>query len=48
VANASPQCAAGFLYLLMGEMSPMPGLPTCPAYYDIDIDLKTGLIVGLS
>ncbi len=28
-------------------MSTMPGLPTRPAYYDIDIDLETGRVVGL-
>lgn len=39
---------AGFLYPLVGSMSTMPGLPTRPAYYDIDIDLETGKIVGLS
>ncbi len=39
---------AGFLYPLVGEMSTMPGLPTRPAYYDIDIDPQTGKIVGLS
>jgi formyltetrahydrofolate synthetase len=39
---------AGFLYPLLGTMSTMPGLPTRPAFYDIDIDTKTGKIVGLS
>jgi formate--tetrahydrofolate ligase len=29
-------------------MMTMPGLPTRPCFYDIDIDLKTGRIVGLS
>jgi formyltetrahydrofolate synthetase len=29
-------------------MSTMPGLPTRPAYYDIDIDLESGRILGLS
>jgi len=26
----------------------MPGLPTRPAYYDIDIEMDTGRILGLS
>ena len=39
---------AGFLYPLLGTMSTMPGLPTRPAYYDIDIDFETGKILGLS
>ncbi|MEM7330896.1 MAG: formate--tetrahydrofolate ligase [Chloroflexota bacterium] len=38
---------AGFLYPLVGQMSTMPGLPTRPAYYDIDIDQETGRIVGM-
>jgi len=32
----------------LGAMSTMPGLPTRPVYYDIDIDVETGRIVGLS
>ena len=39
---------AGFLYPLLGSMSTMPGLPTRPAYYEIDIDLETGEVLGLS
>jgi formyltetrahydrofolate synthetase len=38
---------AGFLYPLLGKMSTMPGLPTRPAFYDIDLDLETGRVVGL-
>jgi methylenetetrahydrofolate dehydrogenase (NADP+) / methenyltetrahydrofolate cyclohydrolase / formyltetrahydrofolate synthetase len=38
---------AGFLYPLLGEMRTMPGLPTRPVFYDVDIDLKTGKVVGL-
>ena len=38
---------AGFLYPLLGEMSTMPGLPTRPVYYDVDLDLETGQVVGL-
>jgi methylenetetrahydrofolate dehydrogenase (NADP+)/methenyltetrahydrofolate cyclohydrolase/formyltetrahydrofolate synthetase len=38
---------AGFLYPLLGEMSTMPGLPTRPVYYDVDVDLETGQVVGL-
>ncbi len=38
---------AGFLYPLVGAMSTMPGLPTRPAYYDVDVDLETGRVVGL-
>ncbi|MBW8012516.1 MAG: formate--tetrahydrofolate ligase [Chloroflexi bacterium] len=38
---------AGFLYPLVGAMSTMPGLPTRPAYYDVDLDPETGQVVGL-
>jgi len=37
---------AGFLYPLLGEMSTMPGLPTRPVFYDVDID-EDGRVVGL-
>jgi formyltetrahydrofolate synthetase len=39
---------AGFLYPLCGEMRTMPGLPTRPVFFDIDLDLKTGRVLGLS
>lgn len=38
---------AGFLYPLVGQMSTMPGLPTRPVFYDVDLDLETGKVVGL-
>lgn len=39
---------AGFLYPLIGKMSTMPGLPTRPAFFEIDIDPETEKIIGLS
>ena len=39
---------AGFLVPLVGTMMTMPGLPTRPCFYDIDLDAETGRIVGLS
>eukprot|EP01147_Barroeca_monosierra_P005100 gene5100-141_t len=38
---------AGFLYPLCGTMSTMPGLPTRPCFFDVDIDPETGIIDGL-
>jgi methylenetetrahydrofolate dehydrogenase (NADP+) / methenyltetrahydrofolate cyclohydrolase / formyltetrahydrofolate synthetase len=38
---------AGFLYPLCGTMRTMPGLPTRPVYYDVDLDLETGKVLGL-
>ncbi len=48
IRDISASIGAGFLYPLLGTMSTMPGLPTRPAYYDIDIDLESGRILGLS
>ena len=48
IRNVSASVGAGFVYPLLGEMSTMPGLPTRPAYFDIDIDFETGKILGLS
>jgi len=39
---------AGFLYPLCGTMRTMPGLPSRPVFMNIDIDLETGKVVGLS
>ncbi len=47
VRDVRASIGAGFLYPLCGDMRTMPGLPTRPAFYDIDLDLKTGRVVGL-
>lgn len=38
---------AGFLYPLCGPIQTLPGLPTRPCFYDIDIDVETGNVIGL-
>lgn len=38
---------AGFLVAMCGEISKMPGLPTRPCIYDIDLNTETGEIEGL-
>ncbi|HEY4361056.1 MAG TPA: formate--tetrahydrofolate ligase [Bryobacteraceae bacterium] len=48
VRDIRASVGAGFLYPLLGTMSTMPGLSTRPGYYDIDLDVETGKIVGLS
>ncbi|HEV2425704.1 MAG TPA: formate--tetrahydrofolate ligase [Terriglobia bacterium] len=48
VRDIRASVGAGFLYPLLGAMSTMPGLPTRPAYYEIDLDPQTGAVVGLS
>jgi len=39
---------AGFVVILCGTIQTMPGLPTRPAYYELDVDVETGRIIGLS
>lgn len=48
VRDIRASVGAGFLYPLLGEMATMPGLPTRPGFYDVDLDLETGRVVGLS
>lgn len=48
VRDVRASVGAGFLYPLLGTMSTMPGLPTRPGFFDIDIDLETGQVIGLS
>ncbi len=47
VRDIRASVGAGFLYPLLGTMSTMPGLPTRPVFYDVDLDLETGKILGL-
>jgi formyltetrahydrofolate synthetase len=48
VRDIRASVGAGFLYPLLGTMSTMPGLPTRPGDYDIDLDVATGRVLGLS
>jgi formyltetrahydrofolate synthetase len=47
IRDIRPATGAGYLYPLLGEMRTMPGLPKRPAAVDVDIDVKTGRIIGL-
>jgi formyltetrahydrofolate synthetase len=47
VRDIRASVGAGFLYPLCGDMRTMPGLPTRPVYYDVDLDLKTGRVAGM-
>lgn len=38
---------AGFLYPICGDIMTIPGLPTRPGFYDVDIDTETGQVIGL-
>ncbi len=46
VREVRASVGAGFVYPLLGTMSTMPGLPTRPAFMNIDID-EDGKVVGL-
>lgn len=48
IRDVRVNCGARFVFPLLGDISTMPGLPTRPAYYNIDIDCETGKVVGLS
>ncbi len=48
VRDIRASVGAGFLFPLVGTMSTMPGLSTRPGYYEIDLDLETGRVIGLS
>jgi formyltetrahydrofolate synthetase len=48
VRDVRASVGAGFLYPLLGTMSTMPGLSTRPGYYEIDLDVETGRVIGLS
>lgn len=47
VRDIRASVGAGFIYPLLGTMRTMPGLPTRPVFFDVDVDLKTKRVVGL-
>jgi len=47
VRDIRASVGAGFLYPLCGNMMTMPGLPSKPAFENVDIDLETGRVKGL-
>ncbi len=48
ITDVRASVGAGFIFPLCGTMRTMPGLPTRPVFTDIDLDLETGRVVGLS
>ncbi|CAN0289420.1 unnamed protein product, partial [Hapterophycus canaliculatus] len=38
VRDVRASVGAGFVYLLCGDINTIPGLPTRPGFYDVDID----------
>ena len=47
VRSVRASVGAGFIFPLLGSIKTVPGLPTRPGFYDVDLDLNTGRIVGL-
>uniref|UniRef100_A0A8C5R248 formate--tetrahydrofolate ligase n=1 Tax=Leptobrachium leishanense TaxID=445787 RepID=A0A8C5R248_9ANUR len=47
ISDVRASIGAGFIYPLVGTMSTMPGLPTRPCFYDIDLDPITEEVKGL-
>jgi len=47
VRDIRASVGAGFFYPLCGTFPTMPGLPSRPAFVDVDIDPETGLTIGL-
>jgi methylenetetrahydrofolate dehydrogenase (NADP+) / methenyltetrahydrofolate cyclohydrolase / formyltetrahydrofolate synthetase len=48
VRDIHASVGAGFLIPLVGSIRTLPGLPSRPAFMDVDLDPATGRIVGLS
>jgi methylenetetrahydrofolate dehydrogenase (NADP+)/methenyltetrahydrofolate cyclohydrolase/formyltetrahydrofolate synthetase len=47
ITDVRASVGAGFIFPLCGTMRTMPGLPTRPAFTDVDLDLETGRVIGL-
>jgi formyltetrahydrofolate synthetase len=47
VRDVRAAVGAGYIYPICGDIMTVPGLPTRPGFYDVDIDFETGRIIGL-
>ncbi len=47
ITDVRASVGAGFIFPLCGTMRTMPGLPTRPAFTDVDIDTETARVLGL-
>lgn len=47
IRDVRASVGAGFIYPLVGAITTMPGLPTRPCFFDMDIDPLSGKITGL-
>lgn len=48
IRDVRASVGAGFVFPIVGTMPTIPGLPTRPCFYDIDLDPETGAVIGLS
>lgn len=47
IQSVRASVGAGFLFPILGTISTMPGLPTRPCYYDLDVNVETDEVIGL-
>eukprot|EP00600_Ochromonadales_sp_CCMP1393_P009483 CAMPEP_0174971452 /NCGR_PEP_ID=MMETSP0004_2-20121128/10007_1 /TAXON_ID=420556 /ORGANISM="Ochromonas sp., Strain CCMP1393" /LENGTH=637 /DNA_ID=CAMNT_0016221417 /DNA_START=9 /DNA_END=1922 /DNA_ORIENTATION=+ len=47
VRDVRASVGAGFIVAICGDIMTIPGLPTRPGFYDVDIDTETGRVMGL-
>jgi formyltetrahydrofolate synthetase len=47
VRDVHAAVGAGYIYPICGDIMTVPGLPTRPGFYDVDMDLETGRVIGL-
>ena len=47
VRDVRAAVGAGYIYPICGDIMTVPGLPTRPGFYDVDVNLETGRVVGL-
>ncbi|XP_063919636.1 C-1-tetrahydrofolate synthase, cytoplasmic isoform X1 [Zophobas morio] len=47
INDVTLSAGAGFVVPIIGEISVMPGLPTRPNFFDMDVNIETGVIEGL-
>jgi len=47
VRDVRAAVGAGYIYPICGDIMTVPGLPTRPGFYDVDMDFETGRVVGL-
>jgi formate--tetrahydrofolate ligase len=47
VRDVRAAVGAGYIYPICGDIMTVPGLPTRPGFYDVEMDIDTGRVIGL-